>query len=288
MILQTFLLLALIGYCVIYLSSRKYLETFEGSEKGKAKPSAPYPSSYRQISPPEKPYTKEPINSLDQYELSAVFQQQGSKEASKQQLDQAMARYPMDWSVQGQGSQIYQENEELYKKSAEARRASQVDGYLSSDPMEMMLPDSALQEEEERKILQTYKPEKSANLLNYSVDDVKTLVDKLYAKKGLIPELVKSKQGQNVWEVIEVKEKNPKIVWEDDPSVLSQMGERDKMIARREETIDVPYTVSDLAAGLDPFYAKGQPVRDGRFNYHQWTPGLERMFAPTHPIKDWY
>lgn len=283
MILQTFILLALIGYSILYLSSRKYLERFQGSEKVNGSS-----GSYRKISPPEKPYMKEPINSLDEYELSAVFQQQGSKEASKQQLDQAMARYPMDWAVQGQGSQHYQENEELYKKSDEARRASQVDGYLSSDPMEMKLPDSALQEEEERKILQTYKPEKSSNLLNYSVDDVKTLVEKLYDKKGLIPELVKSKQGHNVWEVIEVKEKNPKIIWEDDPAALAQMGERDKMIARREEVIDVPYTVSDLSAGLDPFYAKGQPVKDGRFNYHQWTPGLERMFAPTHPIKDWY
>jgi hypothetical protein len=65
------------------------------------------------------------------------------------------------------------------------------------------------------------------------------------------------------------------------------MGERGKMIARGEETIDVPYTVSDLAAGLDPFFEKGQSVRDGRFDYTQWTPGLERMFAPTHPIKEW-
>lgn len=283
MILQTFLLLALIGYCVIYISSRKYLENFQGLEKVNGSFGV-----YRNISPPEKPYTKEPINSLDEYELSAVFQRQGSKEASKQQLDQAMARYPMDWSVQGQGSQTYQEHAEVYKQSAEARRASQVGEYRASDPTEMMLPDSASQEEEEMKILQTYVPEKSANLLNYSVDDVQTLVEKLYSKKGLVPELVKSKQGNNVWEVIEVREKNPKIIWEDDPAALSQMGERDKMIARREEVIDVPYTVSDLAAGLDPFYAKGQSTREGRFDYHQWTPGLERMFAPTHPIKEWH
>lgn len=270
MILQTILLVVLIGYLILYLSSRKYLEAFSTA-----------PKSETRLAPPEKPYSKQPIDSLDQYELSSVYQNQGTKEASQEQLNQAMARYPMDWSQQGQGSQHYQEQAAQYKDE------KPVDGYRPSDPTEMMLPDSAQQEAEERKILQTYKPEKSANLLNYSVDDVKTLVEKLFAKRGQVADVVPSKQGHNVWEITEVREKNPKIVWEDDPAALAAMGERDKMIARREETIDVPYTVSDLAAGLDPFFQKGQSARDGRFDYTQWTPGLERMFAPTHPIKEW-
>jgi hypothetical protein len=282
MIPQTLLLLAVIGYIIFYLMGRKYAESFETAKSVE-------PSSYplKPVRPPEKPYRTEPIDRLDDYELSAVYQRQGSKEASKRQLDEAMARYPMDWSLQGQGSQTYQENEEQYKDSAEAVRANAVGGYRASDPTDMTLPDTAQQEAEERKILQTYKPEKSANLLNYSVDDVKTLVEKLYAKRGLIPDIVPSKQGQNVWEITEVREKNPKIIWEDDPAVLAQMAPREKMMARGEQTIDVPYTVSDMAAGLDPFFEKGSSAREGRFDYHQWTPGLERMFAPTYPVKEW-
>lgn len=279
MILQTILLVVLIGYLVLYLSSRKYLEAFDMPASPADPRTSPAPAT--PISPPEKPYSKKPIDSLDQYELSAVYQNQGSKEASQEQLNQAMARYPMDWSQQGQGSQHYQEQAAQYKDQAP------MNGYRPTDPTEMLLPDSAQQEAEERKILQTYTPEKSANLLNYSVDDVKTLVEKLFAKRGQVADVVPSKQGQNVWEITEVREKNPKIVWEDDPAALAAMGERGKMIARGEETIDVPYTVSDLAAGLDPFFEKGQSVRDGRFDYTQWTPGLERMFAPTHPIKEW-
>lgn len=286
MILQTFLLVALIGYLVLYLASRKYTESFSSSPvsspSSSASPASPASSASTRLSPPEKPYAKQPINNLDEYELSAVYQNQGSKEASKRQLSEAMTRYPMDWSQQGQGSQHYQE------QSAQYTPDKPVDGYRPTDPTEMMLPDSAQQEAEERKILQTYKPEKSSNLLNYSVDDVKTLVEKLFAKRGQVADVVPSKQGNNVWEITEVREKNPKIVWEDDPMALAAMGERDKMIARQEETIDVPYTVSDLAAGLDPFFQKGQSVRDGRFDYNQWTPGLERMFAPTHPIKEWH
>lgn len=291
MILQTLLLLSLIGYLVLYLSSRKYLENFASASaaaSASASASAPYPSSYKTIRPPEKPYARAPINSLDEYELSAVYQRQGSKEATKQQLDQAMAQYPMDWAVQGQGSQHFQEKEGEYKRSPLARKAEAVEGFYAEAPTDQLLPDSAQQEAEERKILQTYKPEKSAHLLNYSLTDVKTLVEKLYEKRGLIPDVVPSKQGANVWEITEVREKDPKIIWEDDPSLLQHASERDRMIARREEVIDVPYMASDLAAGLDPFFQKGQVTRDGRFNYHQWTPGLERMFAPTHPIKAWY
>lgn len=279
MILQTLLLVSMIGYLILYISSRKYLETFQASA------SAPAPSpSYRTLTPPEKPYAKKPIDSVDEYELSAVYHNQGSKEATKEQLNQAMTRYPMDWSVQGPGSQYYQENEARYKSSPRKN----IEGFLENASTEMMLPDSAQQEAEERKILQTYKPEKSANLLDYSLEDVKTLVERLYDKRGLIPDVVPSKQGNNVWEITEVREKNPKIVWEDDPSLLQNASERDRMIARREEVIDVPYVASDLAAGLDPFFQKGGSVREGRYDYTQWTPGLERMFAPTHPIKDWY
>ncbi len=276
MILETFILIALIGYLVIYISSQKYNEEGFHGEKRRGG------SIEKVILPPEKPYTKEPIDSLDEYEISAVYHRQGSKEATKKQLNDAMTRYPLDWSTQGPASQYFQEKQEEYQQ--QSGKSDRINGYGASESTDMLLPDSASQEEEERKILQTYQPEKSRSLLNYSADDVKTLVEKIYDKRGLIPELVRSKQGQNVWEIVEVKEKNPKIEWEDE----QPMKEREKMIARREQVIDVPYMASDIAAGLDPFFQKGRSARDGRFDYNQWTPGLERMFAPTYPIKEWY
>lgn len=277
MILNTFFLLVALGYLLFYVSGRKYLESFQGPSSSVSSP-APV-----RIAPPEKPYSKEPIDRLDDYEVSAIFQNKGTKEASKKQISDAMTRYPLDWSVQGPASQLFQESLEGYQN--EGKPASEPAPTMPasiSEPNHSVLPDSARQEEEERKILQMYQPEKSTNLLEYSVDDVKTLVDKLYTKRGLVPELVKSKQGNNVWEVIEVKEKDPKIVWEDEVPMTA----REKREVRREEVIEVPYTVSDMAAGLDPFFQKNSSVRDGRYN--QWTPGLERMFAPTQPIKQWF
>ena len=103
----------------------------------------------------------------------------------------------------------------------------------------------------------------------------------MYAKKGLIADVEPSKQGNNVFEIVEVREKDPVIIWEDE---ITQ-PERDNM--RGEEVIEVPQTVNDLAAGLDPFFEPRTRVRMDRHDYSKWTPGLERSFAPTYTATEW-
>jgi hypothetical protein len=289
--LMILFMLLIVGYFVLYFGGRKYLEKFQNNDydgQPRFNPDGtPNEQQNMMIYPPEKPYLMNPIDDLDDYELSLVFQNQGSKVASKKQISDAMTRYPMDWSVQGPNSQYFQDNEEQYqKKKEEDVNNPPVTGfYKEIDGSNMKLPDTAAMEEEEKKILQTYKPECSKGLLEYSVDDVKALVNKVYSKKGLIPVIEQSKQGQNIWEITELKEKDPHIVWEDE---LEKQTDRQKMEKRGEEVIEVPYTASDVAAGLDPFFEPRSSVRDGKFDYTQWTPGLERMFAPTYPIKEWY
>jgi hypothetical protein len=228
-----------------------------------------------------------PIDDLDDYELSLIFKNQGSKEASQKQISDAMTRYPMDWVVQGPNSQTFQDNEAEYQKQKieNFNNPLPTKMYNEIDGSDMTPLNTQAIDDEERKILQTYKPECSKGLLEYSLDDVKGLVDKIYYKKGLVPVIEKSKQGENIWEITEVKEKDPHIVWEDD---LERETQRQKMEKRGEEMIEVPYTASDVAAGLDPFFQARNPTRDGKYDYYQWTPGLERMFAPTYPIKEWY
>ena len=197
-----------------------------------------------------------------------------------------MTRYPMDWVSQGPNSQNFQDNEVEFKKQTEENMNNPPPSlYKEIDGSDMTPPNTQAMDAEEKKILQTYKPECSKGLLQYSLDDVKGLVDKVYYKKGLVPVIEKSKQGENIWEITEVKEKNPHIVWEDE---LERETQRQKMEKRGEEVIEVPYTASDVAAGLDPFFQARNPTRDGKYDYYKWTPGLERMFAPTYPIKEWY
>jgi hypothetical protein len=283
-------LLLVFTYFVLYFGGRKYLERFETEQPPSKRfnsDGSPKESQNKMILPPEKPYLMNPIDSMDDYELSVVFQNQGSKEASKAQISDAMTRYPMDWSNQPPDSQYFQDSQAKYEKEVANAAANPppTSYYKEIDGSNMKLPDTLAMEEEEKKILQTYAPEKSKGLLQYSVDDVRELVDRIYNKKGLIPVIEKSNQAPNTWEIVEVKEKDPHIVWEDD---IQRETERQKMEKRGEEVIEVPYTATDVAAGLDPFFQARNSVRDGKNDYYQWTPGLERMFAPTYPIKAWY
>ena len=286
----TLFVILIILYLVAYFIGRKYLETFENKDYPKPRfndDGTPETLMNTTLYPAEKPYTLDPIDNIDDYDISAVFQNQGSKVASRKQLSDAMTRYPLDWSVQPPNSQFFQENQAQFEKqkAEEANNPPVTSFYKEIDGSSMVPPNTEAIDEEEKKILQTYQPESSKGLLEYSVDDVKALLEKVYSRKGLIPVIEKSKQGNNVWEITEVKEKNPKIVWADEQEKEIQ---REAMTQRGEEVIEVPYTATDLAAGLDPFFQARNSVRDGKYDYTQWTPGLQRMFAPTYPIKNWY
>ena len=291
---QTLLLLLVVGYFILYFGGRKYLECFSNKRfNGDGSPVEIQNETV--IAPdmtdqPEIPYLtnlNSPINSLNEYEVATVFNNRGSKPASRQQISDAMTRYPMDWTVQGPDSQYFQENQAAFEKE-QANKASDpapTSFYREVDGSNMTIPDTEAMNEEEKKILQTYVPKTSKGLLQYSLEDVKQLIDRVYTKRGLIPVINKSKQGENIWEITEVKEKNPKIVWEDE---VERDVQRAAMEQRGEEVIQVPYTVSDLSSGLDPFFQARNRVRDGKYDYTEWTPGLERMFAPTYPLKSWF
>jgi hypothetical protein len=280
--LYLILLLIALGYFALYFGGRKYLERFQDSKEDFTSQDSFTNRFYQDGSPIEDvgtikasklPENAYPMDQNDTYEASQVFNNQGSKKATKKQLSDAMTRYPLDWSAQGSDSQYFQENQEKYLKKDRVNPEP-----YQNQPVDMLLPDSAALDDEERKILQTYVPESSKGLLHYSTGDVKHLLNKIYGKKGLIPVIEKSKQGENIWEIVEVKEKNPKIVWEDD---VTQGPKQD----RREDMIDVPYTASDIAAGLDPFRNRNR-VRTGKFEIQENTE-LDRMFQPTYPIPDW-
>lgn len=76
-----------------------------------------------------------------------------------------------------------------------------------------------------------------------------------------------------------------KILYEDEEAPAS-MG---PVQHSGEATIEVPPTVYDTAAARDPYYDMSNPgkTRMGKWDYQAWTPGLERMFAPTNPTEKW-
>jgi hypothetical protein len=229
------------------------------------------------------PYATDPIQSIDDYEYSMIFQNEGSRVAGKRAISDAMSRYPLDWSAQPPSSQLFQEKLDAFVDAVAADSApvntkefNSISGQLEQPP------DKDAMDDAEKKLLATYKPEDTKDLLHYSMNDTKKMLKKIYAKKGLIPVIEESKQGNNVFEVVETKEINPTIVWEDDP-----ISEVDRQIIRGENRIEVPLYARDTAAGLDPFFEPRQPTTMGKHDYTKWTPELERSFAPTYTGNGW-
>ena len=270
--LWTIGLLVIIGYMVLYLWSRTYLERFES---GSMPPQAPQQA-------PQHASNSIPTL-IDDVETSAIFQNEGTREASQQQISDAMTRYPLDWSTQGANSQLFQEQSALQSQqqgqSALQSQQQAPAAFSSMAPQYASLPEQTdlvrsaapVHEQPDEEILKTYVPKSSKGLLEYAVEDVKHLIERIYDKRGEVAEIVKSKQGSNVWEIIEVREKNPTIVWE----------ESEKQQLRGENRIEVPHAASDA---LNPFFSPRESVRKGK---NDLSPQLQRMYEPTFPVPQW-
>lgn len=286
---KQFALLTIIGvivlaYVILYFKGKKYADEMFTDATDKPKQYVVFDSS--QV--PDKPYLDRQINSVDDYEYNVVFQNEGTRETSKELKNKLAAQYPMDWSNLPPNSAMFQEG--FAQMQAEAAAAASASPEMLESPYSELNsgynpPDLDAIDEEEKKILATYKPVRSTEPGKYDIEDAKELITKIYEKRGLIPEIVE--KPNNVYEVVGTQEKNPKIIYEDEQAPV-QYGGSAAVASAGEQVIEVPYSAGDPDKALDPFFDKTRSSRNGRSDYRQWTPGLERMFAPTQPQAAWY
>ena len=252
----------------------------------------------------QAPYVTKRLLDVDDYEYNLVFQQEGDREVSKALYNKLQSQYPLDWSTQPPSSTHFQAGAQRLKESFKGSPVSDKgpNPYSEISGDALTPPDTSLAQMEERKILQLYQPAKTDSLKTYQLDDAEALIKRIYDAKGLIPEV--EKKESNVYEVIGTRRKDEKIVYETDEynsSVRSNFPrgagsfEDENAPAQRapveeagEGRITVPVTAVDTAAGLDPFFSPGGSTHIGRWDYTKFTPGLERMFAPTYPTVEWY
>ena len=231
------------------------------------------------------PYTTEPIRSLDQYELEAVFENEGDRELKKQQINRLTRQYPLDWVNYPPNSSKFQSEQAKYIEgfSSDSSAKNLNEPYKDIGNGNLTPPDTAATEREEKEILATYQPRKTGDMKTYDAYDAQKLLEQIYQPKGLIP--VVNKQDENVFEVVSTRSLKDKVEYEDDlPDAPASTNDRP---AAGEAKIEVPPTALEIAAGRDPFYEPTTSTRSSRSDYMRWTPGLERMFAPTYPITDW-
>ena len=228
------------------------------------------------------PYSTEPINAIDQYELEAVFENEGDRELKQQQINQMTRRYPLDWTNYPPNSSKFQSEQAKYIEgfSSDSSAVDLDTPYEAIGIGNLTPPDTIATEKEEKRILSTYAPKKANDLKTYDIDDAQELIERIYQPKGLIPTVVR-KDG-NVFEIVSTRSTKNKIEYEDD---LPEQKWSASSVG--EAKIEIPATATETAAGLDPFYEPTTSTRSDRSDYTKWTSGLERMYAPTYPTTDW-
>jgi len=223
------------------------------------------------------PFATDQIQSVDDYEYNMVFQNEGDRAITKSSRDFLMSQYPMDWTTQPPSSTNFQTGLASFKESftnqaSQANQANQANPYMAIDGAAMTPPVY----KDERDILATYVPKKPNELTTYDAADAKDIVDRIYGAKGLVANLKQT--GDNTFTIMSTRPKDEKVVYEDEnQSVPAEVS---------DETL--VHASVDNYKSPDPFFTVGSKTRMGKWDYSSWTPGLERMFAPTEPQKNWY
>jgi hypothetical protein len=313
-ILQTGVLvlvaIVFIGYIAVYIGTRQYLrESYESkpsfivndSTESQQQAAAAAESKRKWIQKQQakeeeegivldtvtKPYETTGIYNVDDYEYNLVFQNESDRELSQDLRNKLMSQYPMDWSIQPPSSSQFADGvKESFESTPEVMSTDKKDPYAEISVQNVMPPDTLTVEQEERKILQTYVPKKAGDLKTYNIEDAMALIKKIYDSKGEVADVIRT--SENVYEIIGTRRKDEKIVYEE----TDEQAPTGSLPVQKvgEATITVPPGAVDYNTALDPFYepSLGSSGRQGKWNYRQWTPGLERMFAPTEPRTNWY
>jgi hypothetical protein len=239
--------------------------------------------------PIQKPYATTPINSVDDYEYNLVFKGEGDRAMTKNTRDFLMSQYPRDWSTQPPSSEQFQTGLAKFQESFQdisPKKQKEINTqYSKVNGITMIPPDHQVKDEQEREILAKYTPKDPASLTTYDAEDAKELIKKIYEAKGLVPSYAQT--GENVFTVHSAVPKD-KIEAVEDEDAEQAVASIDAVPSAGEDTIVVPRIEYSANKMKDPFFEPGEKTRDRPNDYTSWTPGLERMFAPTYYKQKWY
>ena len=242
----------------------------------------------------EQTYATTPINKLDDYEFSRVFsiEKESRNELERTTINALASRFQFDWSQLPFNSQVRATQETaMNQQRLEGFTGTLTEPFYESVSGDNMAPQDLQDiDEREKAILQQYSPKKTEDLLEHDTDDVQVLVKKLYENDpDYEPVVEKVKDGE--FEVTKLipkrKKKDSQFEDEDVPTVAEAI---EKGLAKGGPKVQPRMEVSGMQ---DPYFDKTGVLDyegDRFYRYDQfakWTPGLERMFAPTFDQNDW-
>ena len=245
------------------------------------------------MSDAEMTSAKTPLDKLDDYEYTRVEQSErlSRNGLSKEVKSNLMEQNRLDWANLPFNSEARaRQEDEFVAGRAESMYKDPKTGvfFKNMEGGDILPPDEEAARLREQKILSSYQPtDLTVHTVDKESEAVAKLVGQMYAgDKNWEPVL--SKTGENKWEVTELRPKPRKETYEDAQAVTIAMAE-EKGFVRAAPSVDIVNRMQD-----DPYFDKSGVVdkaNDRFWNYkefNKWTPGLERMFAPTVETKEWY
>ena len=234
-----------------------------------------------------------PINKLDDYEYTRVEQSENRarNEMSVAVRNELLEGRTLDWAnlpfnsearaaaadtfIAGRVEDMYREPKTgVFFKNMEGRN--------------ILPPDVEAEKAREAKILSSYQPTPlTKHTIDSETERVAKLVSDMYANDPAYEPVV-TRTDKNKWEVTELRPKPRKETYAD-AQTIDLTNATAAGITQPPPAIDIMDRLRD-----DPYFDKsGVGDRDNNkfWNYkdfNKWTPGLERMFAPTLDNREWY
>ena len=269
-------LVIILGFSYLCVNKEAFTVTVKDTDADKRYNDYQFKGADKQKAP-EKAYATAPINDVDDYEVQVVDNLTGWRKMNDRTAKALTRREPIspDWVDMPSDSDKFQLKRKDFIDGVYKQPQPDESVFKMLEGKDVMPPNQDQLDAAEAKLIATYAPKHSAGLTKYSVQDAKEFINDFYDRQGKVPEIVEDPKYPNVYQVVGVQDKNPKIIWE--PEAAPSSNEPLEYLG--EETIRVPQTVVEKA---DPFFfSSGQ-------GYKSWTPGLERMFAPTYAKSSWY
>jgi hypothetical protein len=235
---------------------------------------------------------KTPIKKLDDYEYTRVFKTESQLRngLSPETKSDLLSKYVLDWAKLPFNSQARADKEDEFvsgrMESGFTDPASGVFFKNVENPL-IVSPAEEAAKMREQALLAQYQPtDVSKHIIDSDTAAVAKLVHDEYAGDPNWEPVV-ARVDENKWEVKELRPKSRKEKWEDAQTISLAAAESSQQV------LPAPSISIRDRLQEDPYFDKaGVTDKDNDriwkySDFNKWTPGLERMFAPTFSQEQW-
>lgn len=232
-----------------------------------------------------------PINKLDDYELSRIAGLENRSRNDKDATSAKLGENVFDWAKMPFNAAERAEREDTFMagQTEDGWRDPKTGVFFkSAEGADMLPPDAEAEAMREAKLLASYKPtEITRHVVDNETDEVAKLVNGMYANDKRWEPVI-TKTGENSWEVTELRPRPHRETYAEAQAITLATAEASGIMQ--------PSVKLDIFNRLegDPYFDKSGVAdkKNDRFwtysDFNKWTPGLERMFAPTAATREWY